>query len=172
LALRVRTSGWRLVHGSRETTHLVRPASPVISVRVQRGNADDALMRRLHGPAWRARADVGRGRLGRHVALTGAAAAALTAAPLARVWPGARAVSRVCGATALALLTEFTARRIAPGPRTAAEVATMVWTSVAIPPVAVANRVRGWLRHRGAEAWPPTPRAALPDRDGTLVHDV
>lgn len=48
----------------------------------------------------------------------------------------------------------------------------MLWTSAAIPPVAVVHRVRGWVRHRHAEAWPPRTRAVLFDRDGTLIHDV
>lgn len=172
LALRVRSAGWRLVHGTRTTTHPVRPAPSSISVRVQRGNADDALMRRLHGRAWRERAGTGRGRLGRHVTLGAAAVAALSCAPLARAHPHARHVSRVCSSAALLLLAEFAARRIAPGPRTPVEVATMLWTSAAIPPLAVAHRVLGWWRHRRAEPWPPAPRAVLLDRDGTLVHDV
>lgn len=48
----------------------------------------------------------------------------------------------------------------------------MLWTSWAIPPAAVAHRMRGWWVHRNAEPWPPRPRAVLLDRDGTLVHDV
>ena len=172
LALRIRDAGWRLERGTRTTTHPVRPAPPTISVRTQRGNADDALMRRLHGPGWRGRAGAGRGRLPWHVATTGAAALALAGAPLMRVSRVARMTTRVCGGAALLLVAEFAARRIGPGPRTPGEVATMLWTSAAIPPVAVAHRVRGWWRHRRAEAWPPPPRAVLFDRDGTLVHDV
>ena len=48
----------------------------------------------------------------------------------------------------------------------------MIWTSVAIPPVALAHRLAGWWRHRRSAAWPPKPRAVLFDRDGTLVTDV
>lgn len=172
LALRVRDAGWRLVRGARTTTHPVRPAPASISVRAQRGNADDALMRRLHGPGWRGRAGAGRGRLPWHVATSAAGAMALAAAPFAAVSPLARRTTQVCGGTALALLTEFALRRIAPGPRTPHEVVTMLWTSAAIPPTAVAHRLSGWWRHRHAEAWPPRPRAVLLDRDGTLVHDV
>lgn len=172
LALRVRSAGWTLVRGTRTTTHPVRPAPASISVRVQRGNRDDALMRRLHGRTWRERSGAGRGRLGRHIALTAAAVGALSSAPLARAHAGARPVNQVCSGAALLLLAEFAARRIAPGPRTPAEVATMLWTSAAIPPLAVAHRVHGWWRHRRAEPWPPAPRAVLLDRDGTLVHDV
>jgi GT2 family glycosyltransferase len=53
LALRVMASGGRLVRGERWITHPVRPADRWISVRMQAGNADDVLMRRLHGPGWR-----------------------------------------------------------------------------------------------------------------------
>jgi histidinol-phosphate phosphatase family protein len=48
----------------------------------------------------------------------------------------------------------------------------MTWTSATIPFAAVWHRLVGWWRHRGAEPWPPRPRAVLFDRDGTLVHDV
>jgi HAD superfamily hydrolase (TIGR01662 family) len=61
---------------------------------------------------------------------------------------------------------------VAPGPKDRAEVARMLWTSAAIPPAAVWHRTHGWWTHRGAEAWPPRPKAVLFDRDGTLVHDV
>ncbi|WP_346095894.1 glycosyltransferase family 2 protein, partial [Streptomyces olivaceiscleroticus] len=47
LALRVMDAGWALRRGDRVTHHPVRPADRWVSVRVQRGNADDALMRRL-----------------------------------------------------------------------------------------------------------------------------
>lgn len=172
LALRVRSAGWRLVRGTRTTTHPVRPAPGSISVRAQRGNADDALMRRLHGPTWRQQAGAGRGRLVRHAALTAAAAGALASAPVVRVHPGARAVNRVCAGVALLLLADFASHRITPGPRTPREIATMLWTSAVIPPLAVLHRVHGWHRHRKAQPWPPAPRAVLLDRDGTLVHDV
>ena len=45
---------------------------------------------------------------------------------------------------------EFAAARIAPGPRDRREVATMLVTSVAIPPLAVAHWLRGWWSWRGA----------------------
>ncbi len=56
LALRVMDTGARLVRGERRITHPVRPTDRWVSVRVQAGNADDVLMRRLHGPDWRRRA--------------------------------------------------------------------------------------------------------------------
>ena len=48
--------------------------------------------------------------------------------------------------------------RIAPGPRTAGEVAAMVATSAAIPPVACYHRARGVARWRTAPSVPGEPR--------------
>ncbi|TDC92764.1 glycosyltransferase, partial [Nonomuraea deserti] len=76
LALRVTRAGHRLVRGQRTTTHPVRDDGFWASVRFQRGNADDALMRRLHGPGWRAAVGGGSGRLRVHAATTAAALAA------------------------------------------------------------------------------------------------
>jgi glycosyltransferase involved in cell wall biosynthesis len=80
LAHRVRAAGWRLVRGERTVTHPVRPESRWVSVRTQRGNADDALLRRLYGPRWREVVGVPPGRRHRHAAITAAAAAALACA--------------------------------------------------------------------------------------------
>src|SRR5439155_2972818 len=52
LAYRVRRAGWRLVIGERRTLHPVRPESPWACLRAQRGNTDDALLRRMYGPGW------------------------------------------------------------------------------------------------------------------------
>src|SRR5215212_3849217 len=84
LALRVMDTGARLVRGERWITHPVRPADRWISVRVQAGNADDVLMRRLHGPGWRERADAALGRRPQHTAVTAAALAAVGAAAFRR----------------------------------------------------------------------------------------
>ncbi len=70
LALRLLDDGWELRPGNRETVHPVRPASPWVSVRAQAGNADDALMRALHGADWFERAGAARGRRPRHLAVT------------------------------------------------------------------------------------------------------
>jgi len=80
LALRVQRAGARLVRGCRETVHPVRPADRWVSVRVQAGNADDPLMRRLHGGGWRAAAQVERGQRRSHVAVTAAGLAAALSA--------------------------------------------------------------------------------------------
>jgi glycosyltransferase involved in cell wall biosynthesis len=47
LAHRVRLAGWRLVRGERRVVHPVRNEGPWVSLRAQRGNADDALLRRM-----------------------------------------------------------------------------------------------------------------------------
>jgi hypothetical protein len=150
LALRVRRSGHRLVVGERRVTHPVRPEDHWISVRAQRGNADDALMRRLYGPQWRELAEVPPGRRIRHVAVTvaGVAAVCLAAIPASRLRPAA-------AAAALAWVVgtaEFAGARIAAGPRTADEILTMVVTSAVIPPLAVYHWLRGWVRFRGARS--------------------
>jgi HAD superfamily hydrolase (TIGR01662 family) len=167
LALRMLADGWRLETGWRRTEHPVRPASAWISVRAQRGNADDALMRAVHGPDWPERAGETRGRRVRHLAIVGSAA---SAAGLAAA--GLRRTAGAAAAAALGGIAEFAAARIVPGPRTLKEVATMTATSVLIPPAAVWHWARGTWLARGARPWPPPPKAILFDRDGTLIHDV
>jgi glycosyltransferase involved in cell wall biosynthesis len=140
LVLRLLDRGWALRQGRRDTRHPVRPAPWWISVRLQRGNADDVLIERLHGRGWRRRLGAPPGRFAAHrttlLALTGAVAAGLAghrrpAAALAGWWAWRTA--------------RFAADRIAPGPRTPREVAAMVATSVAIPPTACYHRLRGHL---------------------------
>ena len=166
LALRVLADGWRLETGWRRTEHPVRPASAWISVKTQRGNADDALMRAVHGPGWPERAGETRGRRTRHLAIVGAA---LTAAGLAVA--GLRRSAATAATAAFGGIAEFAAARIIPGPRTAKEVATMAATSVLIPPAAVWHWARGTWRSRCARPWPAPPKAILFDRDGTLIED-
>lgn len=170
LAFRVRRAGWRLSRGQRLTVHPVRPAPFWASVRVQCGNADDSLLRRLHGSRWRERLEVPRGRLPWH-AVTVSSAALAAAGLLLR--GRARDAVVVAGSTGWAAITlDLARRRIAPGPRNPREVARMAVTSVLIPPAAIAHRVRGAVRHRRAGPWPPAIEAILFDRDGTLIHDV
>jgi HAD superfamily hydrolase (TIGR01662 family) len=166
LALRVMDTGARLVRGQRWITHPVRPADRWISVRVQAGNADDVLMRRLHGRNWRTRADAALGRRPQHTAVT---AAALAAAGLAVA--GKPRAAALAAAAWLAGTAEFAWARIAPGPRTRAEVATMAATSALIPPLATWHWLRGVLSHRRVPRWRGLPDLVLFDRDGTLVHD-
>lgn len=143
LALRVRRGGHRLVRGDRAVVHPVGAAGTWVSVARQRGNADDALMRRLHGPCWRREAAVPRGALRSHAATSAAGMACLVALT------GGRPTRAVAPAAVwLALTARFAFRRIAPGPRTPREVATMVGTSVVIPPIATGWRMAGELRQR------------------------
>ncbi|NIH84197.1 HAD-IIIA family hydrolase [Amycolatopsis granulosa] len=163
LALRVRQAGWRLERGIRTTLHPARHGGFFASVRAQRGNADNALMRRKFGPQWRELTAAGPGRLGRHTLTTLSGLAALACAAARRPTPAAFA-----GIAWLGLTAEFALRRILPGPRTPAELAKMAVTSVLIPPVAVRHRLAGELRVRRPRA---AARAILFDRDDTLVHD-
>ncbi|GIE97749.1 glycosyltransferase family 2 protein [Paractinoplanes rishiriensis] len=202
LAHRVHRAGWRLHRGDRRTVHPVRAESPWVSLRNQRGNADDALLRRLYGRYWRLMLDIPAGRRHRHAAVTAAGLLALCAAAAghrsaaraasrrsvtgaaghrsaaeaaghrsaagaagrrwaagAAVW---RSVAAVAGAAWLAGTAEFATARIAPGPRDPREVATMLVTSAAIPPLAVAHWLRGWRRWRGARSIPVPPVATRP----------
>jgi glycosyltransferase involved in cell wall biosynthesis len=150
LAFRVRAAGYDLVRGRRAVAHPVRPESPWVSVRTQAGNADDALLRRLYGSRWRQRLEIPPGRRPRHAALTAAGAAALVLAAAGVRHRRLRVPAALAGAAWLAGTAELAWARIAPGPRTGREVATMAATSVVIPPVATAHWLRGWWR-----AWWP-----------------
>ena len=165
LALRVLDHGGELVRGSRRTEHPVRPSTWWASVAQQRGNADDVLMRRLHGAGWRQRARAPLGRLPLHLLTTAAGVDAIVAGAGQK-----RPAALAAGAVWTALTADFARRRIAPGPRDAAEVLRMVTTSIAIPPVASWF----WLRATARRTPPPVrlPAAVLLDRDGTIVHDV
>jgi len=167
LALRVTAAGWRLERGQRTVTHPVRPAGAWASARQQAGNADDALMRRVHGGHWRELARAPRGRRRSHVAVTATATAALGLAAGGRpVAAGAAAAGWLAGTL------RFAWARIAPGPRDRREIGRMLATSAAIPPLATWHSLRGAWRWRRAQPWPTPTRAVLFDRDGTLVHDV
>jgi histidinol-phosphate phosphatase family protein len=171
LALRLLAAGWRLERGERFVVHPVPPAGRLVSVRLQAGNGDDVRMRRLHGRRWRDRAGAPAGRFRRHLAVTAAAAVALAAAS-----SGRRPTAIAAAAAWTAGTLELAWARIAPGPRTPAEVATMLGTSAAIPPAAVAHAAVGAVRavREGARApgGGTRPQAVLFDRDGTLVVDV
>jgi glycosyltransferase involved in cell wall biosynthesis len=144
LQIRVTDAGWRGVDGVRLTTHPVPPARRWASLTRQRGNADDVLMTRRHGPDWRRRVGEQPGAFRTHAVTV---AAAVAAAGL-----GAAGRPRLAGAAAgawAASTARFAWRRIAHGPRTPSEVTTMVVTSVAIPPAAVWHRLGGLRRWRG-----------------------
>ncbi|MEJ3744752.1 glycosyltransferase [Actinomycetes bacterium KLBMP 9797] len=142
LAYRVRRAGWRLVRGERRVTHPVRPEDAFVSVRTQRGNADDALLRRMYGSRWRSSLEIPSGRRHRHAAVTAALAAAVA-------FPGTP-IGWLAALGWLAGTVEFTVARVTPGPRTAREIVTVAVTSVAIPPLATAHWLRGWWSARAA----------------------
>ncbi|WP_433795587.1 glycosyltransferase [Actinoplanes sp. CA-252034] len=183
LAHRVRRAGWQLRRGRRSTTHPVRPEARWISLRSQRGNADDALLRRIYGPSWRATLGIPPGRRHRH-ALTTACLAAAATCTAARLLTGRRrwtVAAALAAAGWTAGTAEFAAARILAGPRDRREVTTMVLTSVAIPPVAIVHWLRGWLRWRGAQPLrqahtgptritAPTAAVTLPDAPGGDVN--
>jgi histidinol-phosphate phosphatase family protein len=167
LALRLGGDRGRIVPGTRRIVHPVRPADDWVSVRQQAGNADDFLMRALHGADWARRAEAPTGRRSRHVAITLSGAAALGSAVAGR-----RRAALAFGAGWLLGTLELAWARISPGPRDRAEVRRMLLTSVAIPPAATYHSLRGLARHRRAGPWRGLPDVVLLDRDGTLVDDV
>jgi histidinol-phosphate phosphatase family protein len=177
-ALRLLRGGWQIVRGERSCEHPVGPAGLWTSVAKQRGNADDVLMRALHGRHWRRWGRAPAGRWRRHLL----AGASLLGAGLAAL-AGRRAAATVLGAGWLGLTAELAAARIAPGPRDRSEVSRMLLTSAVLPLAATAWRAWGVLRLpalllRGGPpraARPPRPEppaAVLLDRDGTLLFDV
>jgi histidinol-phosphate phosphatase family protein len=178
LAMRLLRQGWQIAAGRRLSFHPPPPAEAWVSVRRQRGNADDVLMRAVHGRHWRRWADAPSGRLRRHLA-TAACGAGAVACLAARRPRQAAALS----AGWLALTAELAVARLGPGPRDSAELKRMLATSVAIPFAASAwtawgvaslpaKLARGDPGEGGARAPSPRPEAVLLDRDGTLVRDV
>jgi histidinol-phosphate phosphatase family protein len=177
-AMRLLRGGWQIVRGERSCEHPVGPAGFWTSVAKQRGNADDVLMRALHGRHWRRWGRAPRGRLRRHLVASAALAAAAVAAA-----NGRRRAARALGAAWLGSTAELAASRIAPGPRDREEVARMAATSAVLPLAASAWSAWGVLRLPALLARGGPPRAARPprreppaavllDRDGTLLFDV
>jgi glycosyltransferase involved in cell wall biosynthesis len=154
LAYRVRRAGWELRRGTRTVTHPVRAESRWVSLRTQRGNADDALLRRIYGPRWRDALDVPSGRRCRHAAVVAAGAAALggvamSAGTRRRRW---RVAAGLAAMAWLAGTAEFAVSRIRPGPRTRREISTMVLSSAIIPVIAIIHWCRGWWRWRSVDS--------------------
>lgn len=152
LAYRVRRAGWSLRRGLRTSTHPVRREDAWVSLRAQRGNADDALLRRLYGPLWRALLEIPPGRRRRHAGITCAGLAAIASGLVAAATrrAGWALGAGLAAAGWAAGTAEFAVARIVPGPRDRHEVATMLATSVAIPPLAITHWLRGWWAWRGA----------------------
>jgi hypothetical protein len=126
--------GQRLVVGTRRVAHPVRPEGPWVSLRTQRGNADDALLRRLYGPDWHARLAAPAGRRRRHAAVVAAGLGALTLAAVPR--RGARiaaALAALAGLGWLAGTAEFAAARLRAAPGARHELSPLLVTSALIP---------------------------------------
>ncbi|CAM3310144.1 glycosyltransferase [Kibdelosporangium persicum] len=147
LALRIIQAGYEITTGDRETTHPVRASDFLASLRVQRGNADDALMRRVHGADWRAKTGAYPTRVRWHMITTAAGAAAVLFG-----LSGRRKAAWLAGLVWAGLTGQFAYQRIVPGPKTPEELARMVVTSVAIPPAATLHRLRGELGVRRGRA--------------------
>ncbi|SRR6266536_645664 len=142
LALRVVRAGYRIEQGRRTVAHPVGPAKPLVSVRLQAGNGDDVLMRALHGRRWRqAAGEGGGGRRPRHLAITVSGVAGLAA-----LAAGRRRLAALGALVWVAGTAELAWARIAPGPRSAREVATMLVTSPLLPPAATWHWLRGHAR--------------------------
>ena len=188
LGLRIVRAGYSIEWGGRWVSHPVRPADHWVSVRLQAGNADDALMAALHGRGWRRTAGAPAGRRPSHIATTAAGAVAL-----AGLLAGRKRLASLAATGWLAGTAEFAWARIRPGPRTGPEIRAMLLTSIVIPAAATFHWLHGMARRRALLAdtarapHPHAPRAATPsqpasrpdpphavlfDRDGTLVRDV
>ncbi|WP_082929423.1 HAD-IIIA family hydrolase [Mycobacterium sp. 852013-51886_SCH5428379] len=162
IALRITMRGNVITQGTRRSTHPVAEATLMSSVRAQKGNRDNALVRRKFGRGWRAAIGEGRGRLPAHTATT---AAVVTAAVSAAA--GRRGVALRAAGVWAALTAEFAVRRFLAGPRTAAEAGRILLTSALIPPTAVYHRLYGEWTFRTARRDPPL--AVLLDRDDTII---
>ena len=160
LGLRVEASGWRIITGERWIEHPVGTAPWHASLSRQRGNADDVLMERLHGPDWRERAGAPAGRRRAH--LTTAAAGLLALATRRRL----PALAWAAGTLDLLRI------RVAPGPRTPPEMAAMTATSIAMPFAAAFWWLAGQRLNKGTVPFFNRPAAVLFDRDDTLIADV
>jgi len=143
LALRVIDSGYDIVKGARTILHPVRAADRWISVRLQAGNADDALMQHRYGRKWRRRANDGASRFPQHLLTTACGAVALGAAACGARQAALGAFLLWAGSTA-----HFAWQRIMPGPKTSHEVGTMLVTSAVIPFAAVYHRLFAQARLR------------------------
>ena len=174
-AARLATAGWPLAVGgrARSRTRCGRPDAWV-SVRVQRGNADDALMRRA-ARAGLARAGAEAGRGGCPGTSRPSAALQPAAAGRCRGLRGARGGRDRRRSVAGARPADFLRRRIAPGPARRRRGAPR-WscTSAVIPLAAVRPPVRGCVAAPATrEPWPP-PRAggAASTATARSSHDV
>jgi len=146
LAFRVTRWCGAIVSGRRRTLHPARAQSHWACLRAQRGNADDALLRRRYGPHWRQRLKLSRGRLPEYTALLACAGAAIAGPPRTRV--------RSWGLIGWLLGTAaFTAYRLRSAPAERSHLIRLATTSALIPPLAVGHRITGQWRHRAVKPW-------------------
>jgi len=164
LALRVVRTGRTIVEGGRRCIHPVAPATLLSSVRAQRGNADNALLRRKFGFRWRTLIGEGPGRMPAHIVTTAAGVCALLTGALR-----CRRVGSVAAVSWLMLTGQFTWSRFRAGPLSVDQLWRLAITSAMIPPTAVWHRLVGEWRFRNAAVEPPL--AVLFDRDDTLIAD-
>jgi glycosyltransferase involved in cell wall biosynthesis len=128
-ALRLIDHGWHIEQGKRKCLHPVSRGDFWVSVRKQRGNADDAFMRALHGRRFAERLGERPSMMRTHWLTVASGAVALTATKHC-------AVRKLAAAAWVWSAAGFAWQRIAPGPRSPSEVTRMIVTSVAIPPAA------------------------------------
>jgi hypothetical protein len=161
IACRLLGAGWRFARGRRLVEHPVPRSGRFVSIARQRGNADDALMRALHGPNWRRTAHAPRGRRPLHVATTIAAGVGVLTAGL-----GHRRLASAAVAVWTTATLELIIARWRPGPHTLDELATMTLTSVVLPPLATTYWLAGVARWRLLERPRPLATAAPPTKAG------
>jgi HAD superfamily hydrolase (TIGR01662 family) len=174
LALRLIDAGGRIELGRRVALHPLRTERWTTCVARQRGNADDALMGRLHGADWRERGRAPAGMLHDHQVTAAALALGLLAA-----FTGRRRTASMLLATWSWRWARFTRRRRHPSRDGLSRTVQLGLTSAVIPPCATAWWIAGcWRARRLApdgleDRWSAQiPALVLFDRDGTLVHDV
>jgi hypothetical protein len=147
VAVRVRKRGYALVRGQRRSFHAVLVPDRWVSIRHQKGNADDSLMRRVYGRRWHDIAEAPRGRRRRHALIVACLGGALISAPFAG------RLATISGVTSLALLAEFVISRALLSSRKPAELKLIAATSLCIPFCAVYHWLRGAWTHRNAQPW-------------------
>lgn len=144
VAYRISECCGAIVSGRRRTLHPDRAQSHWACLKAQRGNADDALLRRRYGPQWRQRLDLNRGHLPEYAALVATAAAAVLGPRRVRLWGLA---GWVLGTAA------FTAYRLRKAPGERSHLLRLATTSALIPPLAIGHRITGQWRHRAVKPW-------------------
>lgn len=167
LAIRVRAAGGTLMEGRRMSLHPSRREPWWACLGHQRGNADDMLMRRLHGPEWRRAASASRGLRRYHLATSLALGTLVTAGSFRR-----RRLAMSSGAVGAALIGAIAARRIQDSGVRGGEIAKVAATTPLLPILATAWTAWGAVKHWRALPWRGLPDLVLFDRDGTLIRDV